>query len=265
MINSIQNPNNQLFGESKPLSFDGFENKCFRFVEKKSKMSLFHKFLFLVTAPIILLSLIQYFNYRKIILDVEKGRIPKKLAEFPTHMTSKSSYNRVKNKTRVFIDLVLEDQKTKLILNEDEINTLYSKGISLNKYLPGHYFYYEIKNNLVVEKSIAWPYFSIKGYKYQTKNIYFEFDSTIQEKYPDVNTNIQEKNELFDGSLMEPHDIKIPISYSPLISFVLDGSSSSALLFPSDTKTVEYQRFLNVLEKLKKIEVQEGSLILETE
>ncbi|MGD2181482.1 hypothetical protein [Lusitaniella coriacea] len=216
-------------------------------------MTLLNKLFLAIVIPTALYVIVLCFKAGAIVSDVEKGKIPKQLAEFPTHETSKDFYDRTKRKMENFVDSALEDRKAEIELNEAEINTLYTQGIFLDKYKRGTYLHYEIEEDKIVEKMIVYPFPSMTGYVYKEKWIYFFTD-----------TQFQEKNLVFDGSWTEPHEIIILISHSPLISFILGGSRSSEYLRTHDRKTVEYQKVLKIIENLKKVEIQNGYLIIGT-
>jgi|GEM_PF-4405039 len=207
----------------------------------------------IILVPAIALFLFQYLGGWKIILDVNKGKPPRKLKDFPSIETSEVDYKQVQYKIRSFCDSALKNKTIELSLNEFEINTLAVKGSLLNKYIPGEYFYYQIKEDSIIEKMIIWPFLSAKGYKYRERWIYFV-----------TKTQLWERTQVFDGTLMEPYEKTLPISYSSLIVFVLGGSKTSASLTLNAKQTVKYQQALNIIEKLRNVEIKQGFLILET-
>lgn len=89
---------------------------------------------------------------RKITEDIKSGNsIPQALAEFPIHETSQQKYLTTRKKIEDFSIAALDNQATTLSLNASDINNIYTKGINLDKFTPGKFFYYQIQDNLIIE------------------------------------------------------------------------------------------------------------------
>lgn len=197
---------------------------------------------------IILASLMIAFSVvisRKIISDIKKGKIPDTLRNFPVHKTNSKKYLETKNKVNHFLDLLATDhQNIELKLNEADLNNLYSKGIIIDKYQPGRYFYYSIQEDYILEKMIEWPLFLVpKPYQTREKIIYFnnlkQYDKVENEEFATLS-----------------------LSKSALILFIFGASRSPALLSYKFDETVEYQRAITLIEKLKKVEISDYFLVL---
>jgi hypothetical protein len=182
---------------------------------------------------------------KKVTIDVNKGNPPETLKNFPVHQASPEQYLETKNKVNHFIDLLATDNKNiELSLNENDLNNLYSKGITIDIYQPGRYFYYSIQEDYILEKTIEWPLFLVpKPYNTRKKIIYF--DRLKQHK-----------------KVGKEEFSTIPLSKFALILFIFGASRSPALLSYKFDETVEYQRALTLIGQLKKIEISNHFLIL---
>ena len=80
-----------------------------------------------------------FIRYRKTMFDLDRGKMSSHLELFPVHNASPDAYLNSKNKVESFENLAFTERKTELKLSQDDINNLYTKGITLNKYTPGRY------------------------------------------------------------------------------------------------------------------------------
>ncbi|MBZ8180919.1 hypothetical protein [Oscillatoria salina] len=182
---------------------------------------------------------------RKIIFDVRQGKIPEALRNFPVHQTHPDSYLETKSKLSHFLDLLAADNKNiELQLNENDLNNLYTKGIQINKYQPGRYFYYTLQEKSICELMFEYPVIlSLQSYITRKRIIYFEglkqYDKVMDEKFA-----------------------SLPLSKSSLILFIFGASKCPAFLSYDFDKTIEYQQAMILIDKLKSIEINDYSLIL---
>ena len=203
----------------------------------------------------ICLNIISIIKHKKIVVDINNGKIPEIVENFPVHNTSSNAYLASKNKVEQFINSALIGQHTELKLTQDDLNNLYTKGINLNKYTPGRYLYYQIKDNFVIEKLIEGPLY-IPPNPYRSRKTEFSFSNSELKQHSRI---IEEYEKPIKGSLET-----FPLSISSLILFILGASNSPDKLPLKFNKTVEYQRAMILLEKIKSIEVDSGYLILRT-
>ena len=90
-------------------------------------------------------------SYQKVNNDLKNGKLAEAIENFPVHKTSLDAYLKSKSKVDSFICLLSKDKQTGLSLSQEELNDLCSQGETVNKYIPGKYVYYQIKENKVVE------------------------------------------------------------------------------------------------------------------
>ncbi|MDC0831957.1 hypothetical protein POG22_02885 [Geitlerinema sp. CS-897] len=203
------------------------------------------------------LLLVSYLVIQKKQSDIKKGKIPKVLQQFPTHTSSQEEYTKTRLKIENFSSYCLEHQQSILQLNQSEINTVYTQGINLNKYKPGKYFYYEIQNDRIMEYMIRWPAFgpAFTLCYFEKKEIWYSSQGKVLEHQNLLGTQ--------ENSLTKK-EIQLPIQYSALIVFIFGGSISPDG-FTDFSKTVQYQKAEKILKRLKKIEVKNGILIIESQ
>ncbi len=126
----------------------------------------------ILSSPVIIYSI---WTYQKIIYDVKKGEIPEALRDFPVYKASPDSYLEAKNKVNCFVDLIVANSKSlEMVIDQDDLNNLYTKGFTPNKYQPGRYFYYAFQENCICEKMIQWPVFGLSAYNVRERIIYSE-------------------------------------------------------------------------------------------
>lgn len=201
--------------------------------------------------------LTSYLIVQKKKLDVKKGNIPLKLRQFPMHRSSPEEYARTRLKIDEFSSLCLNNKQSKLKLNQAEINDIYTQGVCLEKYKPGRYIYYEIQDDKIIENMIEWPAFgpAFTLCYFEKKEIWFSSQKKIVEHLNIL--EVQEKS-------LPKDEVQRPIQRSALIVFIFDGSISPDG-FTDFSKTVQYQKAEKILKRLKKIEVKNGFLIIESQ
>lgn len=203
----------------------------------------------------IYLNIISIIRHKKIVVNINNGKIPEVVESFPVHTASFNAYLASKNKVEQFINAVLIEQHTQLKLSQDDLNNLYTKGINLNKHAPGRYLYYQIKDSFIIEKLIEGPLY-IPPNPYRSRKTEFSFSNNELKQFSRI---IEEYEKPIKGKLES-----FPLSISSLILFILGASNCPDKLPLKFNKTVEYQRAMILLEKIKSIEVDSGYLILRT-
>ncbi|NJO96441.1 MAG: hypothetical protein HC764_10800 [Pleurocapsa sp. CRU_1_2] len=200
-------------------------------------------------------NIVSFIRYRKTTFNLGKGKIPGCLEDFPVHTTLPEAYLKSKDKVKQFTDLLITGQQGELKLSQDDINNLYTKGIILNKYTAGRYLYYQIKDNIILERLIEGPLFlSPKSYRMRIKEI--SFSSNNLERYSRI---IEEY-----GRKMNEEKQIFSFYTSTLILFIFGGLRSPDCTFYKHEETVEYQKAMILLEKIKNIEIDDDYLILRT-
>ncbi len=195
----------------------------------------------------------QLFSMHRMESSIIKGKnIPPNLNDFPIHQSSLTEYENSKRKIEVFKNSVLrENFDAQIILDENDINNIYTQGITLNKLIPGKYLFYKIKDSLILEKSIQWPSpGSPKNICFRISEIQFKIDETI-EKPIALYKVVEERGIKFhnEASLRS-------LNQSSLILFIFGGSEQPDSLKKS--ATVEYQKALAVIEQIQSIKINNG-------
>ena len=209
--------------------------------------------LFIIGSPLILIT---YFNFSKISSSVQTGKYPQFIIDFPICETTHNHYLRTKGKVDVFSNLAIENQEAELKLNEFEINTLYTKGIVVNKYLPGRYYYYCLKSDSIIRKMLVWPSFNLSGYQLWSRRI----------KFAKKNDCLKEVSLGLEGfpKPKEEDAMTVDISRAPLVLFIFGISISPICYITSGIEPNEYEKVVSIISKLKDIEIKDGFLILRT-
>lgn len=202
--------------------------------------------------------LLDYIENRKFFSNVYQGKFPQSLIDFPDIKASPKTYLETKEKINEFVESILsnlqENSTLELKLNELELNNLHVKGVSVNKYSEGTHVYYKIENSYILEKKINFPSpFSIGLNKYSFKEksmLFFKKEDLIWEKYKFLSEPRQKEE-------------SITIAFSPLIRFIFGVGKYPYGYFPEDKSqdTIEYQKFLNIVNEIKDVEIREGNLI----
>jgi hypothetical protein len=127
-------------------------------------------FLFISSNPISFYRMWELYQ----LLD-SNGLLPEKIASFPVHSTSMREYLTSQEKINSFISQACDERSCELILSTDDINNIYLRGKSLNKYKMNSavdpisiifkyynkYFYFQIVNNSLFERRIE--YITLSG------------------------------------------------------------------------------------------------------
>lgn len=211
-----------------------------------------------ITCFLFLASYLLYVH--KVTEDIKSGKsTPKVLIEFPIHETSPQDYLLTKKKIEDFSIAALDNQTTTLTLNAYDLNNIYTKGINLNKYIPGNFFYYEIKDNIIVESILEWPslvFLAVCSTEKRTISFNVE-DNIVLETSKIIEIDGRQINN-------KNYNITAPLVYSKIISYIFGGikSPSDAPGFSSDA--AEYQRTLRLMGKIKSIEIENNHLIIKT-
>ncbi|PPT10832.1 hypothetical protein CKA32_006448 [Geitlerinema sp. FC II] len=173
------------------------------------------------------------------------------------HTSSQEEYTKIRLKIENFSSCCLDRRQSILQLNQLELNTVYTQGINLNKYKPGKYFYFEIQKDKIIEHIIEWPALgpAFTLCYFGKKEIWFSSQKKIVEHLNIL--EVQEKS-------LPKDEVQRPIQRSALIVFIFGGSISPDG-FTDFSKTVQYQKAEKILKRLKKIEVKNGILIIESQ
>ncbi|NET89920.1 MAG: hypothetical protein F6K45_17800 [Kamptonema sp. SIO1D9] len=187
----------------------------------------------------------------KIVANLKSEKVPKPLQNFPVHQTNPDSYLATKSKLDRFLDLLVADEENiELQLNQSDLNNLYTKGIQIDKYKPGRYFYYSIQEKFIRELMLEWPVIiGLTSFKTREKTIYFE----------DLN---QRNQVVYSSKMIKDVVSTIPLSKSGLMLFLFGASRSPALVPNKSSANVEYQRAIILINKLKSVEIKNHYLIL---
>jgi hypothetical protein len=122
-------------------------------------------FLFISSNPM------SFYRMWKLYQSLDSGSLlPERIANFPVHSTSMEEYLISQEKINLFISKACRKESCELILNTDDINNLYLRGKSLDKYNMNNivdpisiifkyyskYFYFQIVGNSLFEKEIEY-------------------------------------------------------------------------------------------------------------
>lgn len=220
-----------------------------------NNFSWLEKIGFFLFAYFLYSNIISFVRYRKTTFNLNNGNIPNCLENFPVHKTSPDAYLKSKSKVERFKDLALAGQKNKLQLSQNDLNNLYTKGITLNKSSPGRYLYYQIQDNVILEKLIeGFLFMAPKTYRTRVREV--SFSSQESNGYIRV---IEEY-----GRKMNEKKQEFPFYTSTLLLFTFGGLRSPDSTFYKHKETVEYQRAMALLEKIKSVEISNENLIFRT-
>lgn len=199
----------------------------------------------------------ELFFMQKLELDVARRRnIPQTLVDFPIHNGFLSEYEISKQKVEEFKFAVLAgDENIQLSLSQVDINNLYTQGMTLNKYIPGNYLFYTIEGNFVVEDSIRWPDPGSPNAIWSRRSLLSFTFSEDDGKLVMRNKVITERELSFD-SKPSVYSLK----NSSLILFIFDGSKEPNRRV--ETTTVEFQKALSVIERIRYINLENGCLTI---
>lgn len=195
------------------------------------------------------------FSYQEVMNNLYDGKLAEAIEDFPVHETSLDAYLKSKYKIDSFIDFLSQNQSAELILSQEELNDFYTKGKTINKYVPGTYIYYQINEGKIVEISIEGPSnLPPNPYFTKTREIYFSSNS-LEEYFV-----ITEEN----GKKINDRSLSYSLEKSSLICFIM-GIIDFPDRFPFKfKKSNEYQKGLVLLNKLKNIEINNNSLVLKS-
>ena len=209
--------------------------------------------LFLIGSPLILIT---YLNFSKIASSVKTGKFPQFIIDFPICEATHSHYLRTKGKVDVFSNLAIDNQEAELKLNEFEINTLHTKGVTVNKYLPGRYYYYCLQSDSIIRKDLVWPSLNLIGYQLWS----------IRIKFAKKNDCLKEVSLGLEGfpKPKEKDALTVNISRAPLVLLIFGISISPICYISSRIEPNEYERVVSIISKLKEIEIKDGFLIMRT-
>ena len=199
--------------------------------------------------------LIRIFIYLKFIFNVQNGKYPQLLIDFPILENSPSDYIKIIEKVKEFRADLQSKKRVELRLNEIEFNSLYNKGTVINKYKPGLYYYYYFKKDCILERKFEWfhPFFAtlISPYDSNTTTIYFQ--QLIEYRNTTQNFKQIEIEKTFPVT---------DLSQSRIIMFILGGIASTVVTGLNYEQTKEFKQALFLLEALRNIEISNNHLIL---
>lgn len=220
------------------------------------KLIFFLKLSFFIFAfiGIIDICISTYFS-TKIVFDIRaSGKLPKVFEDFPIHLSSYDEYLEIKQRIKEFINAAISGHPYKLLISESDLNNLYTKGITLNKFNLGNFKYYSIINNEVIEKEMTLPDSNgIYGFRSKTKRIRFTGDGHRWEE--SVITEINGKVKKNPNSTIK----KIPLLGSEIIEYIFDDRISppyAQAFFPT-------KKLVGALSGLKTLEIRDGLIIFE--
>jgi len=182
------------------------------------------------------------------------GKLPKQFDDFPIHPSSYNQYCEIKQRIKNFIDSSANSFPCQLHISESDLNCLYTKGVTLNKFDLGTFKFFSIENDEIIEKEIKVPFQDgLNGFRSQAKKISFTFDEYAWEEFVVYELNGKLKN------ISDSSKLKIPLLGSKIIEYIFDdriSPSKTQPFFPS-------QNTFDTLSKLKDLQIRDGSIIFE--
>ncbi len=224
-----------------------------------SQFSLFDKIILIVlglSLPVLAWEGINFYWYKT---RIEAGNYPKILEDFPVHQATFEDYRSAQNKIESFIEAVLKDEATDIVLSKDEINSLVTKGIQLDKYKPGTYLHYHVDKDFIEEKYLQWP--SSPGVKgCRTRRAIIKFTTSESGNPQEVHRTVMEYEREWKKSAEFYRNLEV----STLIRFIFGLSQSPAMLLNTDAGTVQFQRGKTAIDKISNVHIQDGYLYIST-
>ena len=217
-----------------------------------SEISLFDKIIFAIIGVSFLYLAWEgiYFYWHK--SRVEAGKYPRIIEDFPVHSSTFEECRTAQVKIENFIQSVLSDDTSDITLNANEINALATKGMKLDKYKPGTYIHYSIKEDFIEERYLRWP--SIPGVKgCWTRTTVIKFSQDEHDSPKEIN-RITMEAERKKKSTAFHRDLK----KSAVIRYLFNLSQSPALLLNTDSGTVDYQRGIKAIDLIRSVEILDG-------
>jgi hypothetical protein len=184
--------------------------------------------------------------------------IPNRFKKFILKKYPEDLYYSTKLKVDYFISQIESDNNCEIILNEDELNCLCSKGVNLNKYDPGYYIYYTLSENLVLENFMKWPDFSAPdACRTITKKLTFDMNSEVRK------INVCE----FEGNGYAKNDLASDsIENSILLLLIFGGLKSVPRLYSQVSiyygESPETERGRYLIRKLSDIKIKDNLILL---
>jgi hypothetical protein len=221
---------------------------------------------------------------------LEKGLpLPKRLSDFPVHSTSTGAYIASFHKVETFMQQVLESISAELWLNSDDINNIYLKGITIDKYrvspksdyvpffipkFENDFFYFELQEHTMMYKRIRYPTLEGEdGISSETMDVQFEkVDQKYRMKLNCIELHGKDVAECFRSNpiyqflayteLMSPDNMGARLGLTNFLFHIMGVTQS-----PKDdprwcSDSLIHQRASMVIEKIQSIEIIDKFLII---
>jgi hypothetical protein len=92
--------------------------------------------------------------------------VPQAVIDFPVYESAEGEYIDVRRKIKQFVEDILQDRSSEIVLTENDLNCLSTEGITPKKGESLFPEYYEIKENILYSKTLRYPdTMSIDGYE----------------------------------------------------------------------------------------------------
>lgn len=255
-------------------------------------LQFFQTHLLLVGIVIVYLT----FNARNIFSNyllrqaLEEGLpLPIRLSSFPVHDTSTVAYIASFAKVETFMNQVIELGSAELWLNSDDINNIYLKGVSVNKYrinpqslfyplvVPKYandLFYFELQNHTLVRRRIRYPTLEGKdGINSETLEIMFEkVDSEFRVKRrciefngSDIEANSRNNpvyRFLESTELLSPESIGSSFGISNFLFHILGATQAPNDNPEKKCEPLTFLRVSRIIDKIESIEIVDNFLII---
>lgn len=226
--------------------------------------------LYLVILPLLAL----YIGIRLVLIyktygEIKYGRkIPKEILDFPVHQSTQEQYLNSKLKIESFLSAAVENRQFNLILDQNDLNNLFYKGLNLDKSVSGSYFYYAIEEMYILEKCIQWPsWFTLSSIYTEVSHISFEdprhpsnpsFEDSIG--VPSVNyTKIEE-----EGRKLNLLTKNYPINHLSCFICIFDFGYLHLSRYVPNISSNEYRRAMIAIRNIKSIKIENKTLIIQT-
>lgn len=216
------------------------------------------KFFLLIGAISLPILLTQILRGNLVVARAKRGNSPKFLEIFPASAAQYSDFKEAQIKVNRFIDDLLEDKDSKLILTENEVNSLSSRGIQLNTCEPGTYITYKFVDGKILKYELEWPAYGVFDlYSLELREIKFrDFQDTLYEEVSLIEFNSRELNT----------DAKpaYELADSPFLNFIFNSVNIDAHDSPMVSNTIKRQKNSYVANKIQSIQISSEGLVLST-
>jgi hypothetical protein len=210
----------------------------------------------------------RFISIKNELSQIKKGyKIPKQMLDFPIHQSSQNDYLKSKLKIEEFLSAAVENKEFNLVLDQNDINNLFWKGLNIDRSNPGSYFYYSIESTCIIEKFIQWPsWFTLASVYTETSEISFDDSkqppsSVFKDSVGVPSANYRKTEE--EGRVLDLLSRNYPISYLSLFVCIFDYGYLRLSRYIPNTESTEYKRVMLAMRNIDLIKIENETLIIQ--